>query len=177
MPCHAWGSVLIARAAEGATIGVSATFSRLAARALVLVAVCVPASCATALGAEFAPFGEPQQVSISGYSGSAMEPSITPDGQYLLFNTSNVAPSIPRLEFARRVDALTFTYGGEILGAGVNEEGALSGTPSTDREGNLYFVSTRSYFENLRGPLLRWRSHRDPSGSGRLGPKPGIRGL
>jgi hypothetical protein len=101
------------------------------------------------LGAEFAPFGEPQQVSISGYSGSAMEPSITPDGQYLLFNTSNVAPGIPRLEFARRVDALTFTYGGEILGAGVNEEGALSGTPSTDREGNLYFVSTRSYFETL----------------------------
>jgi Tol biopolymer transport system component len=92
-------------------------------------------------------FTDPHMVTIRGYSGSAMEPSISEDGQYLLFNTSNVAPSIPTLEFATRVDADTFQYQGEIEGA--NQSGYLSGTPSMDDDGNLYFVSTRSYAQTL----------------------------
>jgi WD40-like Beta Propeller Repeat len=92
-------------------------------------------------------FTAPQMVTIRGYSGSAMEPFISEDGQYLLFNTSNVAPSIPTLEFASRVDADTFQYQGEI--EGTNQSGYLSGTPSMDDDGNLYFVSTRSYSQTL----------------------------
>jgi hypothetical protein len=88
-------------------------------------------------------------VTIGGYSGSAMEPFISRDGQYLLFNTSNVAPNIPSLQYATRVNAQTFEYQGEILGEGVNEAGALSGTPTMDDEGNLYFVSPRSYGQTL----------------------------
>ncbi len=94
-------------------------------------------------------FAERTVVSISGYSGSAMEPFISPDGNYLLFNTSNVAPSVPALEYATRVGPDDFEYQGPILGEGVNEANVLSGTPSIDREGNLYFVSPRSYPQTL----------------------------
>jgi Tol biopolymer transport system component len=92
-------------------------------------------------------FADQREVTILGYSGSAMEPFISENGSYLLFNTSNVAPSIPALEFASRVDADTFQYQGEITGA--NQSGYLSGTPSMDANGNLYFVSTRSYAQTL----------------------------
>ncbi len=76
-----------------------------------------------------------------------MEPFISRDGQYLLFNTTNQAPNIPALQYATRVDGQTFTYQGEIGGA--NQAGALSGTPTMDDDGNLYFVSTRSYAQTL----------------------------
>jgi Tol biopolymer transport system component len=94
-------------------------------------------------------FSNPQSVMIEGYSGTAMEPFISPDGQYLLFNTSNVPPNIPTLQMATRVNAQTFEYQGEIQGEGVNEPGVLSGTPTIDQSGNLYFISPRSYGETL----------------------------
>jgi hypothetical protein len=94
-------------------------------------------------------FSNPQAVTIEGDHGSAEEPFITPDGRYLLFNSSEAEPDFS-LEYASRVNAQTFEYEGEILGEGVNEPSSLSGTPSLDREGDLYFVSTpRSYFETL----------------------------
>ncbi len=86
-------------------------------------------------------------VTIRGYSTSAMEPFISADGSYLFFNTSNVAPSIPTLQFATRVGTDTFQYEGAVAGA--NQPGYLSGTPSMDENGNLYFVSTRSYTQTL----------------------------
>jgi hypothetical protein len=99
------------------------------------------------MASTYGAFVNPQAVTIQGYSGSAMEPFISPDGRYLLFNTSNVAPGIPALQVATRIDAHTFVYGGEIQGA--NEPGVLSGTPAIDHEGNLYFVSPRSYPQTL----------------------------
>jgi WD40 repeat protein len=92
-------------------------------------------------------FTDPQSVTIRGYSASAMEPFISEDGEYLLFNTSNVAPNIPALQSATRVGADTFQYQGAIAGA--NQPGYLSGTPSMDENGNLYFVSTHSYAQTL----------------------------
>jgi Tol biopolymer transport system component len=92
-------------------------------------------------------FGDPQAVTIEGYSGSAMEPFISRDGGYLLFNTSNQAPNIPSLQYATTVNAQTFVYQGAIQGA--NQPDALSGTPTMDDTGNLYFVSTRSYAQTL----------------------------
>jgi hypothetical protein len=85
-----------------------------------------------------------QAVTIRGYSGDAMEPHITRDGRFLLFNNLNQPPADTNLHYAERIDDLTFQYRGEI--AGVNTT-ALEGVPSTDRAGNLYFVSTRSYGE------------------------------
>ncbi len=113
------------------------------------VVVALPVFCGLARAGTYRAFGAPQAVRIEGYSGSAMEPFITHDGDYLLFNTSNVAPNIPSLQLATRVNADTFEYQGPILGEGVNVAEALSGTPTLDDEGSLYFVSTRSYGETL----------------------------
>jgi hypothetical protein len=71
-----------------------------------------------------------------------MEPFLTRDGRYLLFNNRNDPSENTNLHWAERIDELTFSYLGEI--PGVNTQ-ALEGVPSMDREGNLYFVSTRSY--------------------------------
>jgi hypothetical protein len=88
----------------------------------------------------------PEDVSITGYSGDAMEPFLTRDGRYLLFNNRNDPSENTNLHWANRVDDLTFAYLGEI--PGVNTP-ALEGVPSMDRDGNLYFVSTRSYKQTL----------------------------
>ena len=112
----------------------------------IAVASCLSWCCAGARAAgTYNGFSDPQEVSLSGYAGSAMEPDISPDGNYLLFNSSNVAPNIPELEIAKRTGADAFEYDGPLPGEAVNEPGQLSGTPSLDREGNLYFVSPRSY--------------------------------
>jgi len=103
-----------------------------------------------ALAGTYKGFADPQQVTLSGYAGSAMEPDISPDGEYLLFNSSNVAPNIPELEVATRTGPSTFRYDGPLPGEGVNEPGQLSGTPSLDRESDLYFVSPRSYGTTLQ---------------------------
>jgi hypothetical protein len=114
-----------------------------------VVLVALSAFCGVARAGTYRAFGASQAVTIEGYSGSAMEPFITRDGDYLLFNTSNVAPNIPSLQFATRVNADTFEYQGPILGEGVNVAEALSGTPTLDEEGELYFVSDRSYAQTL----------------------------
>ena len=75
-----------------------------------------------------------------------MEPFITKDGRYLLFNNRNDPKIDTRLLFAERVDDLTFDYRGELEGANTR---ALEGVPSVDQHGNLFFVSTRSYAETL----------------------------
>ena len=87
--------------------------------------------------AEYRAFGAPQRVTIRGYDGDAMEPFITKDGQYLLFNNRNDPRTNTNLHFAARVDGLTFQYRGEIKG--VNTP-VLEGVPSLDREGNLFFA-------------------------------------
>lgn len=93
----------------------------------------------------------PEDVAITGYNGDVMEPFLTRDGGYLLFNNRNESPENTNLHWAKRVDDLTFSYLGEI--PGVNTE-ALEAVPSMDREGNLYFVSTRSY-EQSRSTIYR----------------------
>ena len=127
---------------------IRATLRRVSVGGLLAAALGASCSCAGA-SAEIGVFGDARPVAIHGYSGEAMEPFITPDGQYLLFNTSNLAPSIPALQIAGRIDDQTFEYQGQLQGEGVNEEGVLSGTPTMDRAGELYFVSPRSYPQTL----------------------------
>ncbi len=88
----------------------------------------------------------PQRVTIRGYFTDAMEPFITKDGRYLLFNNSNDPRIDTNLQIAVRVDDLTFEYSGAVKGAAST---LLDGVPSMDREGNLYFVSTRDYQQTL----------------------------
>jgi hypothetical protein len=89
----------------------------------------------------------PQRVTIRGYYTDAMEPFISKDGRYLLFNNSNDPRIDTNLQFATRIDDLTFQYGGSIKGA---NSALLDGVPSMDSSGQLYFISTRDYQKTLR---------------------------
>jgi len=91
-------------------------------------------------------FANSRQVTIRGYSGDAMEPFITRDGRYLLFNNSNDPSVNTNLHYAERIDDLTFQYKGEITGA---NGAALDAVATMDRSGNCYFISTRSYATKL----------------------------
>jgi Tol biopolymer transport system component len=122
--------------------------ARLAAiLAALVLAVLLTYSAASA--ATYDEFGAPQPVLIEGYDGSAMEPFISSDGQQLLFNTSNAPPGVPSLQLASHVAGQDFDYQGELPGEAVNEPGDLSGTPSMDVDGELFFVSNRSYEQTL----------------------------
>jgi len=116
-----------------------------AAVAVVLAASVIATAGATPVGGSdrYRAFSRPQRVIIVGYTGSAMEPFVSLDGRYLVFNTSNVPPSVPALQYAVASGAQRFTYRGPVAGA--NQAGYLSGTPSMDGNGNLYFVSNRNY--------------------------------
>ena len=94
------------------------------------------------LAAALIEFGVPAPVEIRGYSGHAMEPFLTRDGRYLLFNNSNAPSEQTDLHWAERVDDVTFDYRGRLDAA---NSAALDGVPTVDRDGNLYFVTLRSY--------------------------------
>ena len=91
----------------------------------------------------FGVFTNPQPVTIIGYSQDAMEPFISPDGNYLFFNNSNSAPAGTNLYYATRIDDLTFQFQGEI--SGVNVPAAITAVPSMDMNNTFYFVSNRNY--------------------------------
>ncbi len=91
-------------------------------------------------------FKNPEPITISGYNGDAMEPFITRDGRYLFFNNLNDPSVNTNLHYAKRLDAVTFKYLGEIKG--VNTK-SLEGVPTMDLNSNFFFVSTNSYKENL----------------------------
>src|SRR5579862_1838605 len=93
----------------------------------------------------FGVFTNPQPVTIEGYSQDAMEPFISPDGNYLFFNNSNSLPQT-NLYYATRIDDVTFQFQGEIGGA--NAPG-LNAVASMDENDIFYFVSTRSYSQTL----------------------------
>src|SRR5271170_5076868 len=114
-----------------------------------LAIFCLLLLCATANARASSPsygvFTNPQAVTIEGYTQDAMEPFISPDGNYLFFNNSNGAPDT-NLYYATRIDDLTWQFQGEL--GGVNSS-ALDAVPSMDVNGNFYFVSTRSYSETF----------------------------
>src|SRR5262249_32726306 len=95
---------------------------------------------------EYAAFGNPERITIRGYSDHAMEPFITRDGRYLFFNNSNDPSVNTNIHYAERINDLTFEYKGEV--AGVNTQ-AIEGVPTMDKNGAFYFISTRSYKETL----------------------------
>jgi hypothetical protein len=91
-------------------------------------------------------FSNLKKIEINGYTGHAMEPFLSLNGDILLFNNLNAAPENTNLHWARRVDDFTFTYQGEI--SGVNTA-YLEGVPTLDQTGTLYFVSLRDYDQTL----------------------------
>ena len=65
---------------------------------------------------------------------------------HLFFNNLNSPAVNTNIHYATRISNLLFEYQGEV--AGVNTD-SLEGVPSMDADGNIYFISTRSYFSNL----------------------------
>ena len=91
-------------------------------------------------------YTSPVKVQMIGYSGNIMEPFISRDGHFLLFNNLNAAPENTNLHWATRLNDSTFQYNGEISGVNTAD---LDAVPSLDMNGILYFVSTRSYTSSL----------------------------
>jgi Tol biopolymer transport system component len=102
-----------------------------------LLLTAVLGSCASA-----ADIGQPRRVLITGYDDHAMEPFVSRDGRYLLFNNLNQAPANTDIHFAERQDDYTWRYRGKVNGINTPE---LEGCPTMDRAGKLYFVSPRNY--------------------------------
>jgi hypothetical protein len=123
------------------------------ATATSLTAACIPepggfSTSPPQVGGDYTAFGSAEAVTVRGYdtSKSEMEPFVTRDGAYLLFNNANDPSVDTNLQIARRVDDVTFDYLGELVGA---DSAALDGVPTVARDGQLYFVSTRSYDATL----------------------------
>lgn len=91
-------------------------------------------------------FSDPEKVTIRGYSGHAMDPFITRDGNYLFFNTYKEGGDT-RLYYARKINDATFTFIGEIQGAN-GKASNFDAVPSMDSEGRFYFLSTRNYYRD-----------------------------
>jgi Tol biopolymer transport system component len=109
------------------------------------LAACGPRGATTSStdGPEDRTFAEPQCLAIAGYSGDAMEPFVTRDGRYLLFNSSNAPTAQTDIYVASLEDGGASARLVGPLG-GVNSA-ALDGVPTVASGGALYFVSLRSY--------------------------------
>ena len=92
------------------------------------------------------PSDEPTRVQVAGYDDDAMEPFISRDGRYLLFNNLNEPTTNTDIHFAERKDDFVWLYRGRVHG--VNTP-ALEGCPTMDRAGRMFFVSSRNYAQTL----------------------------
>jgi hypothetical protein len=110
-------------------------------RVLAVTAAAASLLAAPSAGAACGSFGSPERVAIKGYDGVAMEPFVTPDGRYLLFNDSNDPFADTNLLYAERTPE-GFVFRGELRGANSPQ---LDGVPSVDEQNDLIFISGRSY--------------------------------
>jgi hypothetical protein len=81
-------------------------------------------------------YSTPEPVTIQGYSGPQQDPVLSPDGQYLFFDSHNDAGMPMHLYMATRIDHKTFQFIGRVPGI---EFEAVEGVE--DLAHNFYFVS------------------------------------
>src|SRR5438094_907712 len=79
-------------------------------------------------------FGNSQAVTIEGYSGSAEEPFLTPDGQYLIFDSRTDVEKDSNIYYAKKVTDSHFIFMGEVKG--VNTP-SFEGVVSLDDDNNF----------------------------------------
>lgn len=92
------------------------------------------------------PMELPKRVEIVGYNDDAMEPFVSRDGRYLLFNNLNQPTTNTDIHFAERKDDFTWLYRGKVNGVNTPD---LEGCPTMDRDGRMFFVSPRNYANTL----------------------------
>lgn len=98
------------------------------------------------MATDYTAFGNAERVTLSGYSGDAMEPFLSRDGKYLFFNSLNDAPNNAsedkNIYYATYVDGTTFAFQGVV--GGVNTV-VVDGVPTMDNTNTFYYVSTALY--------------------------------
>jgi len=92
----------------------------------------------------FPSYGPENDVTINGLSFDAMEPFISPDGNYLFFNNLNDGINT-KLYYAIKLNDSTFNYVGELNGANQITPPHLDAVADLDSLNNFYWTSTRDY--------------------------------
>ena len=88
------------------------------------------------------------EVTINGLSFDAMEPFISPNGDYLFFNNLNDGINT-KLYYATKINDSTFNYVGEITGTNQVTTPHLDAVADMDSNDNFYWTSTRNYPNEL----------------------------
>ena len=102
---------------------------------LFLVSACGGHKSSPPVASDYTAFGNPERITLSGYTGDAMEPFLSRDGKYLFFNSLNDASTDKNIYYATYVNDTTFTFQGVI--GGVNTA-AVDGVPSMDNTNTFY---------------------------------------
>ena len=89
-------------------------------------------------------FDAEKNVNIIGLTFDAMEPFISPDGNYLFFNNINDGINT-KLFYATKINDSTFTFVGEIMGTNQIAVPHLDAVADMDSNSNFYWTSTRNY--------------------------------
>lgn len=89
-------------------------------------------------------FGSERAVTIDGLLFDAMEPFVSPDGNYLFFNNLNDGINT-KLYYATRINDSTYFFKGELLGTNQETPPYLDAVADMDFKGNFYWTSTRNY--------------------------------
>jgi hypothetical protein len=92
----------------------------------------------------FPSFGSEIDVTINGLTFDAMEPFLSPDGNYLFFNNLNDGITT-KLFYASKVNDSVFTFIGELNGTNQTTTPYLDAVADLDSNGNFYWTSTRNY--------------------------------
>lgn len=93
-------------------------------------------------------FNSEIEVTINGLSFDAMEPFISPNGNYLFFNNLNDGINT-KLYYATKINDSTFNYVGEITGTNQVTTPHLDAVADMDSNDNFYWTSTRNYPNEL----------------------------
>ncbi|MFT6795617.1 MAG: hypothetical protein ACJART_000752 [Maribacter sp.] len=93
-------------------------------------------------------FGPELEVNINDLSFDAMEPFLSPNGNYLFFNNLNDGINT-KLYYATKINDSTFNYEGELLGSNQTTTPHLDAVADMDSNGNFYWTSTRNYPSEL----------------------------
>lgn len=93
-------------------------------------------------------FSGETEITISGFTGNAMEPRISHDQVVLFFNNKPASDADMNVHYAIRQSPTVYNYVGTVPGTVAN--GFLDGVPAIDSSGNFYFISTRDYASNFQ---------------------------
>lgn len=93
-------------------------------------------------------FGSEIEVNVIGLSFDAMEPFLSPNGNYLFFNNLNDGINT-KLYYATKVNDSTFNYVGVLQGTNQTTSPHLDAVADMDSNGNFYWTSTRNYPNEL----------------------------